>query len=1851
MTGPMRRAALFLMFSALGCSGTEPGPEGSDPPVVAEVTDAQAEIVSAWTSGTVSRNKHPRVRFVDDVVGPDAVGRALPRSPFVFDPHLDGTASWTGVRELSFEPVGSLEPGRAYTASVDLGALDPAWAGETATFAFSAVVQSFRMTAKGLEAEGADGGLQEFHGSIQTADDAEPGQIEAMFTATHGGDPLPVTWTHEEGHHLSHFVVRGIQRADGATTLELVIDGAPLGLEGSQRQSVEVPGLSDFALASVRPVTAGERYLELRFSDPLASGQDLAGLIRLDGRTDLRFDVDGSTVRVYGRSPLRGETTVRVEGVRSSKGHGLSANVVQEVSFAPAKPEVRFASKGVIFPTTDGLTVPIEVMNLRSIEIEAIRVHDRNVPQFLQVNDLEGHDEMKRVGRVVWRQRVPVDATPDRQNRWTRLGLDVSPLIAANPNGLYRLAIRFNHDDVIYTCAEPWTGGETPPLPSDDGEEGAAAESSYWDNWSNGQGVDPWDAWENRHDPCHPGYYQSYDDHDITASRNVLVSDVGLIAKRGEDGAILAIATDLSTAAPLEGATLRLLDYQLTEVASGSTDAAGMVDLDPSRRPFMLVAEHAGQSGYLRLDGGGSLSVGHFDVSGTTVRGGLKGFFYGERGVWRPGDDIHLSFLMLDTTGALPDDHPVHFELRSPRGQIVERRTLTEGMDGFYDLGTSTAADAPTGNYIAKVQVGGASFEQVLRVETVMANRLEIDLDFGTELIKAPALALDSTLSSRWLHGAIAGGLKADISLRLRPTTTSFPAFDGFSFDDPTAAFDGDELELFSGVLDDQGSVAVDVPIEIGSRAPGMLTATFKTRVFEPSGAFSIDQASVGLSPHERYIGIKTPKGDAARGMLLTDTSHRVEIVALDGDGKPAGDGEVELKLYEISWRWWWEQGEDDLADFAGSEEHTALRTEKVTLKGGKATWDFQVDYPEWGRYLITATDLHGTHQTGKIAYIDWPGWAGRAQKDNPGGASVLSVTTEQQQVEVGQQVTVSFPSAPGGRALVSLETGTEVLRTAWVEPALTGSTTSWTFEATPRMAPSVYAHVTMLQPHGADANDLPIRMYGLVPIEVVDPATRLDPEISTAEVFEPETTARVEVSEAAGQPMTYTVAVVDEGLLGLTRFKTPDPWAWFYRREALGVRTWDLFDMVAGAYGAALEGMIAIGGGGEGEDGPQAKANRFPPVVQHLGPFRLEANETKTHEVPIPAYVGKVRVMVVAAHDGAYGSDAVSVPVRTPLMVLATLPRVMGPAETLDLPVSVFAMDDTVKDVELSVVVEGPVALVGDASQQLRFGRPGDQMASFTLRVAEELGIARVTVRATSGSETAVQTLELDVRHPGTRQVEVFAAAIEPGGSWNQDLTLTGIDGTNEALVELSRVPPLNLGSRLDGLIRYPHGCAEQTTSGAFPQVYLTSLMELPDARAAEVDRNVKAGLTRLKSFQTAAGGFGYWPGDAQAHDWASSYVGHFLLEAERAGYVLPAGMRSGWVGWQRDQAGRWVRGDGGSDLEQAYRLYTLALAGEAELGAMNRLKELSLSPAGRWRLAAAYQLAGQPETARALTKGVSTEVKPYQELSGTFGSELRDQAMILETLVAMGDGRAGELAKQVSEALSADRWQSTQATAYGLVALARFAQEGGTSDAVSASWSLARSAAAAVSSDKPMVQIQLPVKDGSRPPLVIDNTGAGTLFVRAIVAGLPRVGEDKALSGALKLTTTYVDAEGTTLDAAAMDHGQDFIAKVTVANTTGRALPELALSHLVPSGWEIHGMSSGSGSGYDYRDVRDDRVYSYFDLAPNASTTFEVKLNAAYLGRYYLPPISVEAMYDTNIQARSAGLWTEVVPPGLRG
>ncbi len=1890
-TATLLATVAFLCISCSGDSALQ------DKPRTAQADPSWVSSISQHSSGAISRHQPVRVLFFNDVI-PEASINGDATANITITPAVKFRAVFANRREIVIRPETQFAPGTQYKVEVKAKGLEGLPAdSKPFEFTVNTLEVNFEVSAGGLDVEYNKEELMTLRGGINTADSESREKLEKILIATLDGKPLPITWV--GGDRSYAFEIRNIQRKKEEQELTLRWDGAPLGLTQKGETSTRVPALDEFAVTQADAVQVNDqRQIQVHFSSALDTRQDIKGLVRLS-QGEFTTSISNNQLTVYANEGAVGKVTLTLEeSLRSRAGVTLTGQRTFELEFQNTKPQVRFVGKGVILPDATTLSVPFEAVSARAVRVTALQVYENNIPQFLQVNQLSGTQELGRVGRVLWRKTIPLTSTV--KGKWTRYNLDVTELMRKNPGGLFQLTLSLSPKDAQYECP----GGAESESSIDDAEpqnqeDGDTYQPSAWDYAEEYEEYGSAN-WNEREDPCKGSYYRFAPN--IRDARNLLASNIGLIAKRGPKGKLLVVATALDSAKPLSGVKIDAMSYQNQLLASGRTDAAGMLEIDSRTQPFALIAEDGGRKGYLRVATGSALPTSHFDVGGETVVAGLKGFLYGDRGVWRPGDNIYLTFALQDKTKTLPPNHPVTLELRNPRGQLVQTLTNATPVGQFYSFELSTAADAPTGDWNATALIGGAVFQKTLKVETVMPNRLKVELDLGEKPV-IESTPLKGQVNAQWLSGATAANLRTAIEVRLTPTPTTFTRNADFVFDDPARTFSGEPITLFDDELDADGNAKFEKNLDLPRDVPGMLNATFISRVFERGGAFSINRETRTIAAFDRYVGLRMPKGDASRDMLLTDKEHVVDLASLDLAGDPVSVPRVQVTLYKVEWRWWWDQSGESLAQYARGESTSIIKQQIVSTNDGRGQFKFEIKYPEWGRYLVRACDLDGGHCTGRVFYIDWPSWAGEAREQSGPAANVLMISADKPEYKVGETATVQLPETAQGRALLTIETGSAIVEYRWIEASASKEPSSTkkgggnrvTIPITAGMAPNVYVAVTLVQPHAGKTNDRPIRLYGVIPLKITDPATKLAPVVTAPVEWAPQSKASVTVSETAGRAMNYTIAVVDEGLLGLTNFKTPNLHGEFYKREALGVLTWDLFDEVAGAYGGELDRLLALGGSdAAGPTKPDEGKSRFPPVVKFLGTFSLKAGEKKAHAFELPQYVGAVRVMVVAGDGSAYGSADKSVFVRQALMILPTLPRVIGPEEQFRLPVSVFTAEASIKSVKLEVQTDSHFTTSGEPSTTVTFTRPEEKLGFLTLKSGAQLGKGRVKVIATSGKLRAESEVWLEVRTPNVPTTRFQRAAVAVGESWKSELKGFGLEGSQSATLEVSALPPVNADGRLEYLIHYPHGCIEQTTSAAFPQLYLPALVKLDTNRRLQVENNIRAGIARIRTMQHTSGGFSYWPGVWSTdpdldwrNDWGTTYAGHFMIEAEKAGYALPGDMKSAWTRYQKQRAQNWTpytrarddyeTGPSRADAAryaQAYRLYTLALAGQPEIGAMNRLRETKgLMMGERWLLASAYQLAGKPDVAKSTAGTGTTQAFVFPDSNPyTFGSLLRDRAIVLQALTLLGrEAEANALVEDISAQLSSEDWYSTQSVAFALVAVA---QNTGTKPfaGFSFDWSAGK-ASAKVKADAPLASVKLAPPPAAGVPLNVTNNADRKLFVTASVRAVPRSGEEDASAKGLSIVVNYTTADGDPVDIAKIPQGMDLIAQVSVRNLGKRRVDNLALTQILPAGWEIRNdrLEGADTSGErtqdnprasfwwapaewrtqstrtaEYVDIRDDRVNRYFGLRPAETIYFETRLNAAYIGRYYLPGASVEAMYDATTQARLKGQWVDVVP-----
>ena len=1812
-----------------------------------------APYIQSFTSGVISKKSVIRIHLVSEL--DSLIIAEAPDDLLHFRPEIPGKLHYPDRHTLEFVPDEDMKPGTVYNATLDIGAiLDVPDSLSAFSFGFQILKPDYELADVRLEPyDNKKMTWYQLRGSLLSADEEDVDVLNTLYSMELNGVSREVGFQEQFTGRKYQFTVDSIERADMEQIIRLMPNSQIAGAGSLVEEELVLPALGDFMYLSYSLGSGKTPAIHLNFSDPLWADQDLSGLILLEGVTDLKYEIDGNSVTVYPSQELSGTLNLNLhKGILNLSKHELKNPSQIPLQFKNEKPRVQLLGSGNIIPGGSEILLPFKAIGLNAVDIKVVKIPGDNLHQFFQNNSYDGSSELYRVGEVVARKTM--DLTAGNLRKWNNYALDLAEIMKPEPGALYRVYFSFNIDQSVYKCEE-----DDPRDLSD--EDYYEDEYWYYNDYHYSRSVykyedyyfnyPPGYRWRHRDDPCDISYYH----RENFVTRNIMVTDLGMVVKSNQAFDLDITITDLLTAKPVSGAIIKAYNYQGRFLEERRSDKNGWASFGKADKVYLLVAEQGPHKTVVKVKDGHVLPLSNFPVGGASVRDGIKGFVYAERGVWRPGDSIHLNFILENPEDGIPDGHPIQFELLDFNGIRVDRQIEKLSESKIYNFSTVTSASAQTGAYRAVVRIGKHRFEKSVLIETVKPNRLVIDLDLGEKVLQSESGRAEADLAVNWLTGVPSKNSDIQIMLTASSYYRPFKDYSDYMFNDPVYRFERTEREVYKGQVDEEGNAKVTLDIGTYSHVPGMLHGRFVVNAYEGGGDFSTQYFDSKIATYPRYVGMKLEKSESY--YYESGKEYNVDLRSILPAGALSGSDELEVKIYTIG-RYWWYSHRNGLSQYMHNDAKYLVSSQRVTTQEGAANFKLSVPSKRWGRFLVRICDPEGGHCTGQLVYFDWPEEQRRGRVSEE-GSNILVFQAGKEKYEIGEQIKASIPADEGSKVLVTLENGSGILEKHWLEPM--NGKVEFSTPATEEMAPNVYISAHLLQPHSQSVNNRPIRLYGIVPVEVYDPKTILEPEIIAADVWRPEQKVNVSVKEKNGKAMEYTIAIVDEGLLNLTNYKTPDPWKHFFAKEALGVSTRDMFDAVLGVFGGTLEQIFAVGGDSELLDSEKSNQNRFKPMIKHLGPFKLEPGAKASHDLKLPNYVGSVKVMVVAAGPNrSYGNAEKQVTVRKPLMVLTSLPRLLSPGDEISLPVTVFAMEPQVKDVNLKLRVEGKAEIVGSSSQKLSFEEVGEEVVDFKLRIPEERGEVKVRIDAESGGEKAYDETELKVRIPSAEETESYTFSLEPGRDTVLQYQPLGVSGGNSHVVIASTMPPLDLEKRMKYLTGYPHGCTEQVVSRAFPSLYLEDLMEL-DTEMKQITReNVNMALQHIYERQRSDGSVVYWPGyySSGPNGYITSYAGHFLWEAQQKGYQIAEGVVDRWIGFQKRYANSWrPRYNNGywyNHLDQAYRLYLLALVGQADLGAMNRFKsELSDQESSIWYLAAAYQLVGKDEVALEL----ATEASKIR-LTGTYRyyyycrSNLRDDAVRLMVLQHLGQKTQGlKVARKIAEDINSSRWYSTHGLAFAIKALlTTYADNarGGDMNWKFTSQSDTHEYAGSHSYNRYRVK-----RNPDEPySYTVLNTGSITTNYTVSRTGIPIRFDVPEKTNNLSVYVSYVDLNGNEMDVSSIPQGTQFEAVIRVSRQgVAEGYEEMALTHLIPSGWEVINTrlsgtdDPGNESYYKYRDIRDDRVYTYFTLKHDPYKKFRIRLNASYAGRYYMPPVKAEDMYDHEINANSKGRWVEVV------
>jgi uncharacterized protein YfaS (alpha-2-macroglobulin family) len=1346
------------------------------------------------------------------------------------------------------------------------------------------------------------------------------------------------------------------------------------------------------------------------------------------------------------------------------------------------------------------------------------------------------------------------------------------------------------------------------------------------------------------------------------------LSDIGLSAHRYQQR--LDVFTQaLAGGKALADVQLQLLDGQGRVVGSGQTDGAGHAELPLPAKAEVLLAQLGEQTSLLRLNGA-ALDLAEFDISGPSAQP-QQFFVFGPRDLYRPGESVLLNALLRDADGRAVKNQPVNVEVRRPDEQVSRKFVWQADVSGLYQYQLAIASEAPTGRWQLVLDLGdGKPQLYEFQVEDFLPERLALELT-GSDSPLSPQEDAEIAVNGRYLYGAPAAGNRLSGQLYVRPLREAVASLPGYQFGSINEEELSQDLDLDETVLDAEGMATLTVASK-WSAAKSPLKLIVQASLQESGGRPITRRIVQPVWPAEQLPGLRALfDGEEIDSNGLAE----FEVLLADPQGNKLAAEQLKVRLIRERRDYYWNFSSSDGWSYHYNEKYLNLSEENVTVaKGGTVKVSFPV---EWGPYRVEVEDP----STGMLSSLRF--WAGYRWQDNTDGGAVrpdqIKLALDKPAYNNGDTatVTVTPPAAGSGYLLVESADGP----LWWQEISVPAEGKSFEIPIAKEWARhDLYISALVIRPGERKANVTPKRAVGLLHLPLERAPHKLALSLSALQKMRPNQPLKVKIKArnadgSVPKQVQVLLAAVDVGILNITDYATPDPFAAFFARKAYGADQLDVYGQLIEA-GTGRIAKLAFGG-----DAALAKGGKRPDsnvliVALQAAPLTLNAQGEGEVSLNIPDFNGELRLMAQAWSDDSYAMAEGKTVVAAPLVVELSAPRFLAGGDETSMALDVSNLSGREQRLDVQLTATGQLSLANT---------PGEQVAPLLLAVGQRSTL-KIPVRALGGFgqgtlKVQVNGLQLPgedlpplsrewsigVRPAYPAKLQSFRAVLK-GDGWSLPAgTLDQFEvAGREALLALSSKPPLNLAEHIRALKAYPYGCLEQTTSGLYPSLYADadSLKRLGiNSEPAEQRRkSIELGIERLLSMQRYNGSFGLWGADSDEEYWLTAYVTDFLARAREQGFGVPAeALKKANERLLRYLQERNLIDDGYSSNSgqtrfavQAYASYVLARSQQAPLGALRSLYERrsdARSGLPLVQLAVALQKMGdQPRADDALNAGLMVK-RDDNQWYHDYGSVLRDDALILallqehELLPQQRDERLFSL----SDELASRPYLSTQERN------ALFLAGRGLLLKPERDWQAELSLAGTV---YPLSNAEAGIKlEGAAlvEPLSVRNLGEDSLFQQLSISGYP---VQAPLPGGenLSISREYLGMDGQPLDIMDLHSGDLLLVHLIVE--AEQRVPDALLVDLLPAGLELENQNLGDSaaslqdatseikewqqsmqnSAPKHQEFRADRYIAALDVPSRGRQHLLYLARAVTPGSYRVPPPQVESMYRPNWQAIGA-------------
>ena len=1537
--------------------------------------------------------------------------------------------------------------------------------------------------------------------------------------------------------------------------------------------------------------------------------------------------------------------TDQIRGVLGTK---LDEPVTRDLFFGKMPASLQFANKKALYLSAKGArNVGLNIVNVPKVQVKIAKVYENNLLNYLRSNRYEEYRE-------------------NASGEW-------------GPSGSFNYSDDESGDlsDVLVSKTV-----ETTDLPKVRGI--SALNLALPDQNSTFKGV-------------YLVSVSSKDEAYLQASQLVSVSDIGLVARHTNDE-VLVWANSIRTGEPLQSVDITLVSSNNQSIYTLKTDGTGFVKFDKvsEKAPGFTVALLTARLTANRTESDDfnflflpdtQVETSRFEVEGKRDNAsGFDAFVYGDRNIYRPGETIHFNTVIRSQGWQSVGEIPVLIRVLAPNGRELRAFRKTTNAQGAVTTDVPLNPAAVTGTYTVEVLNANNVLltSESISVEEFVPDRIKVDVLTDKASYKAgQTITISATALN--LFGPPAADRAYEIELQLKRKVFAPKGFGDYDFTIPDgqAAPAGDAAtqkgtfvkELRQGRTNANGQATERFPISALYQDIGLLEGKLFVTVFDENGRPVNRLRRLDVLTQDTFFGVRLPDRYVA-----TNAPVAADLVALDpaGQFRPLASALVEVVRFDYQTVI---EKDDNRVKYITKRREKSVYTNTLTFKAGKAGFryvptvsgEYEIRVRRPGRADAPA----GYSATNFYAY--GYGSTSASSFDVSQEGQVL-MTLDKPVYQTGDKANVLFKAPFDGKLLVTVERN-HVLEQHWL--TTNNKSVEWSFSVGKEHLPNVYVTATLIRAidngDGSHTN-LPLTVaHGFAPVSVQDADTKLPVTITAITQSRSKTKQIIRVKTASNAQVT--VAVVDEGILQLKNFKTPDPYGFFYQKRALEVGSHDLYALLYPEL--SLQSRSSVGGDGydlEKRVNPLSNG-RVRLVALWSGILETGSDGEVEFPVDIPQFSGDLRVMVVAYKDNGFGSANSNMKVADPIVISTGVPRFLTPGDNLELPVNLSNTTKQAATVTAKLSLTGPLAVDSLSTQKLTLQPGREGRAIFRISAKQAIGAGSILITVTGLNETFTEKTDITVRPAASLQKTTLSGAIAGGKTQSLQLANRFLPGTARASMTLSRSPVAQYGRELSFLLGYPHGCIEQTISKAFPQLYFADLAKQLSVntyfvRAGDSDlnpaTNIRQAIQAVEGLQTQNGGFTMWPGmvatpnesnrgRSNVDEWASAYALHFLAEAQEAGYEVRPSVLSSAIDYltaltnnpATEEAVSFDETGGRSVQKVAsrtsiYALYALSVAGKPNRSAMNYYKGTALrgtavrGAAGqsntsflttdcRYLLASTFFRIGDTRSYTALLPKQFSDNTTGRQTGGSYASPLRNLALVLDALVDTDRDniQIPVLARQLSTALKQTNYLNTQEAAFAFLALGKLARQTANSTATATLMAGGKSLGVM---NGPLLNLKRVPANG---PLVLGAQGKGNVYYFAQTEGIPASGKITEEDNGLRVRRDYLNRDGKPLGE--IRQNDLVVVKITLTSTNGLNIDNVVVTDLLPAGLEIENPRLSetrdmpwikNPSQPDHFDLRDDRI-NFYTTATGTEKTFYYLGRAVSKGRFVVGPVSADAMY----------------------